>query len=418
VGEGVGGHEGGGVVSAEELARPGKHWMMNSSGQPSYEGSQYRPEATPQNGAHVTELPDGSLRVNEGNLTPTMEKNLRAAMAARDTGKARVGLTPWEQSKSNAYLAAKVGKEIGFYKVGGRATIPSWARDIAEQVRNGSMPYDESLRTTLLQKLDEVRTGTKLSQSAPAPAGARANEPVSLADWDTFRGSHPISHEMIQDAFPGQEVIADGDRNFRVNLENGNMIQIELNDTVDGGEVVVKPGNAVLGRWDTLDNGGVMQLAGISGEQTLRHETFHAAMDILPKRIQEALINKYGDEEAAADAYGEWKGPEAKSDSLLGQVRDYFSQLYDKVFKPALAAFREIHEGKVWQRAAEKFQDSNDLRPNFSVKTYPKWEKDFRKKAAELGATPREIENHIKAVAPAPKVTHSFDPKAGLRKVQ
>ena len=84
VGEGVGGHAGGGVVSAEELARGNKHWMVNKSGPPSFDGASYRPEETQEGGAHVTELPDGTLQTNAGTLTPEMEARVKAAMAARD----------------------------------------------------------------------------------------------------------------------------------------------------------------------------------------------------------------------------------------------------------------------------------------------------------------------------------------------
>lgn len=84
VGEGVGGHAGGGVVSAEELARGNKHWLVKKSGPPTYDGAQYRPEETEEDGAHFTELPDGTLQTNAGTSTPEMEARVKAAMAARD----------------------------------------------------------------------------------------------------------------------------------------------------------------------------------------------------------------------------------------------------------------------------------------------------------------------------------------------
>jgi hypothetical protein len=84
VGEGVGGHAGGGVVSAEELARGNRHWSVKKSGPPTYHGSQYDPGATEEDGAHFTELPDGTLQTNAGTSTPEMEARVKAAMAARD----------------------------------------------------------------------------------------------------------------------------------------------------------------------------------------------------------------------------------------------------------------------------------------------------------------------------------------------
>ena len=90
---GSGGHAGGGAVSAEEIQR-GKNWMVGKNGLPSYDGAQFRPEETPDGGAHVTELPNGQLRTNAGDLTPAMEAKVRAAMSERDRVKQAAGEAP------------------------------------------------------------------------------------------------------------------------------------------------------------------------------------------------------------------------------------------------------------------------------------------------------------------------------------
>ncbi len=69
-----GGHAGGGVASVEELNRPGTNYMVSKHGKLTYHGKEFAPENTPEGAAHVTVLPDGTLRVNAGNLTPTMER--------------------------------------------------------------------------------------------------------------------------------------------------------------------------------------------------------------------------------------------------------------------------------------------------------------------------------------------------------
>lgn len=78
-----GGHAGGGVSSVEELARPGKNYVVPQSGPPTYHGKSFAPESTPRGAAHVTVMPNGELRVNAGTLTPSMERSLRTALKAK-----------------------------------------------------------------------------------------------------------------------------------------------------------------------------------------------------------------------------------------------------------------------------------------------------------------------------------------------
>lgn len=73
---GQGGHAGGGVSSVEELSRPGKNYLVNKHGGLTYHGKSFAPEETPAGGAHITALPDGTIRVNAGDLTPQMKTSL------------------------------------------------------------------------------------------------------------------------------------------------------------------------------------------------------------------------------------------------------------------------------------------------------------------------------------------------------
>ena len=77
-----GGHAGGGVLSAEEVNRPGLNYVVGKSGV-TYHGKSYAPEATPIGAAHVTVLPSGEFQVNEGNLSPTGRMMLQRAVGAR-----------------------------------------------------------------------------------------------------------------------------------------------------------------------------------------------------------------------------------------------------------------------------------------------------------------------------------------------
>ncbi len=75
-----GGHAGNGVASVEELSRAGKNYVVDAHGKLTYHGKSFAPEETPARGAHVTVLPDGSLRVNAGDLTPSMARALKEGL--------------------------------------------------------------------------------------------------------------------------------------------------------------------------------------------------------------------------------------------------------------------------------------------------------------------------------------------------
>jgi hypothetical protein len=77
-----GGHAGNGVASVEELSRPGLNYVVSRNGL-TYHGKSFAPETTPIGGAHVTVLPDGQLRVNEGNLTPALANMLQRGLAIK-----------------------------------------------------------------------------------------------------------------------------------------------------------------------------------------------------------------------------------------------------------------------------------------------------------------------------------------------
>lgn len=76
-----GGHAGNGVASVEELSRPGANYVVSKSGQLSYHGKSFAPEATPAGSSHVTVLPDGTFQVNAGpQLNASQQGALRFAV--------------------------------------------------------------------------------------------------------------------------------------------------------------------------------------------------------------------------------------------------------------------------------------------------------------------------------------------------
>ena len=78
--EGQGGHAGNTVSSIEEISRPGTNYLVTKNGNITYHGKSFAPEETPRGGAHVTVLPGGHVRVNEGVMTDIMHLHLKRAL--------------------------------------------------------------------------------------------------------------------------------------------------------------------------------------------------------------------------------------------------------------------------------------------------------------------------------------------------
>jgi len=78
--EGQGGHAGNTVSSIEEITRPGTNYIVHKNGNITYHGKSFAPEETPRGGAHVTVLPNGNVRVNEGVMSDIMHIHLKRAL--------------------------------------------------------------------------------------------------------------------------------------------------------------------------------------------------------------------------------------------------------------------------------------------------------------------------------------------------
>ena len=107
---------------------------------------------------------------------------------------------------------------------------------------------------------------------------------------------------------------------------------------------------ATLGEWRVMSVGGVIALGKGSGKNTLHHEVFHAACDlVLTGKELKAILAKYGNWEAAAKAYETWK-PE-QSHGLFAKIYHFFRRLA-ALLRPNATKniFRRINSGKVWLR--------------------------------------------------------------------
>lgn len=194
--------------------------------------------------------------------------------------------------------------------------------------------------------------------------GAGAKEIISPAGEEG-----KVTQEMVEAAFPGLEVrrarFFDG---YRVLLPHqGLEIAIRLN-----GDILLPDAAALraagyseedirgiqqnaedyvlAGAWQVIDGGGIITLAKGEGRQTLRHEVFHAAADlVLTDKERQAILKEFGDWEAAARAYETWK-PTEKPHSIFQKILDFFRQIWE-AFRPTWeGTFRRIERGEVWQR--------------------------------------------------------------------
>ena len=71
-------------ISAEESNRPGTNYLVKQDGTLTAHSKQFAPEETKPGQAHVTVLSNGDYRVNEGTLTPKMEKGLQSGTKAKN----------------------------------------------------------------------------------------------------------------------------------------------------------------------------------------------------------------------------------------------------------------------------------------------------------------------------------------------
>uniref|UniRef100_A0A7C3V4J5 Large polyvalent protein associated domain-containing protein n=1 Tax=Desulfobacca acetoxidans TaxID=60893 RepID=A0A7C3V4J5_9BACT len=176
-----------------------------------------------------------------------------------------------------------------------------------------------------------------------------------------------LTQGMVEAAFPGAEVrrgrLFEGYRVLLPHMEIGILLNgdIQIPDI----ESLRKAGYreedlkdlhewVAAGHWRTIPGGGVITIAKgltpLEAGETLRHETFHAACDlVLSDKERRAILQKYGDWETAARAYEEWV-PERRPNTLFQKILDFFRRIYE-AFRPTYeSVFEKIHRGEVWGR--------------------------------------------------------------------
>jgi hypothetical protein len=195
---GQGGHAGGGVTSEEELSRPGKNYIVSKSGQLTYHGKSFAPEETPAGSAHVTVLPDGTFRTNEGTLTPAMEAKLRVAEPVKPTPAptesvlGQAGKAVANQA-DDVVIAAKKAQEREPGRTEGVHVLPTekvGGTRISQRnptaIKATENPVNEDLKVGLdaIKKSDESKPGfvSKLAATVAKYPGVPISEELAQAD--------------------------------------------------------------------------------------------------------------------------------------------------------------------------------------------------------------------------------------------
>ena len=165
-----------------------------------------------------------------------------------------------------------------------------------------------------------------------------------------------LTPEKILSAFPGAAVAADGG-DFTVALPNGATIRILPDQTIEldpSTGVTLEPGEKLAGEYTKkIGPEAIIRLAKEgAGDDTLLHESFHAAMDfaMTPEEKAAVLSEHGGDVEAAAKAYAEWN-PRFRNPAFQ-KIVDFFQKIREMLLGPtAEGTFGRLRSGEAWQRS-------------------------------------------------------------------
>ncbi|MEW6385894.1 MAG: strawberry notch-like NTP hydrolase domain-containing protein [Thermodesulfobacteriota bacterium] len=207
--------------------------------------------------------------------------------------------------------------------------------------------------------------------------GAGAEEIISPAGK---KGKVPtVTKDTIQAAFGPRAKVTESALMpdvHEVTLPNGVRILVRQNADIQVapealaayGKTELARGEVIAGEWRTINGTNLISLAKGEGAESLHHEVFHAAMELaLTERERQAVLRKYGNEEAAARAYETWI-PEKQPETLFQKILNFFRQIYRAFFPDAEAVFGKMRTGEVWGR---KGRLPEGIAPRAKIKEAP-----------------------------------------------
>jgi hypothetical protein len=195
---------------------------------------------------------------------------------------------------------------------------------------NVDNPNDPRHNSTVTRKIEEVPPAAVTTETIQKAFGSKAQVTQSTL--------MPDVHEVLLPN--GKRILV------RQNAE----IQVAPEALAAYGKTELAPGEAVTGEWRSLNGTNLLSLAKGEGAEALHHEAFHGAMEMaLTKGEREAILKKYGTEEAAAAAYETWK-PKEEPHTLFQKILDFFRGIYQAFFPDAESAFAKVRSGEIWER--------------------------------------------------------------------
>jgi len=229
----------------------------------------------------------------------------------------------------------------------------------------------------------------------------------------------PLTIERIQSAFPGQKVgkgvTPEGQEYHSVVTKSGAVFMVmQVDGEIRYNKGVVEAaygrplsaGETPVASWTPLDTGsidrgGVIKLTD-AGVGELDHEVFHAAVALaLTKGEVKAVLKKYGNEEAAARAYQDFRDAPAgaKPDTFFQKIKDFFAKIRELIAPTAQGTFEKIASGEAW---GNKITAAQAADPKYSLKDQAQEKLDkvmevapVRKAAATFAAAADGIDRAI-----------------------
>lgn len=174
----------------------------------------------------------------------------------------------------------------------------------------------------------------------------------------------PIGAEQVQKAFASGKVEQVATGAWDVSLPNGKLIRVRLKpDGIEYQPAAFQKAygreksadEKIVGRFTPVKSGGIVWLAKEADQGTVHHEAFHAAMDlVLTPKERDAVLKRYGSEEAAAEAYAAWTPK---------QVNGWFSKIL-AFAQRMVRTFRPT-----WESAFERTRTGEAYGPSASTRT-------------------------------------------------
>ncbi len=246
----------------------------------------------------------------------------------------------------------------------------------------------------------------------PEPAKENTKTEDGSPSAETVDLNKKITFSTLKKAFPKEKVYNLGNGVFRIVGRNGQTAHLVLAKRVDIDPVAYERENGkpptqemlnagALGSTTLLVDGtSLIQIAAdmtmtaenvnerlVSNNaittratemvRTIFHESYHAASDMVLSKKEKAILHeRYGNEEAQADAYMDWllrREIKSTTGRIFQRIFDFFSRVRSSLLGPdSESVFVNINRGNAWSRKAnEVASDSGKAGPSYRVKADP-----------------------------------------------